>query len=817
MLGTGIQVTVGTASTGAMLNFGQSSGEQTIFNQLTVNSNSTLVFNLGSPAAENDNLFIIDTNGLTLGTGLRINVTALSGFGAGSYQLIDESGTDLGNPFTLGTRPGGFGYTLRPEYNATFQQYKLFLDVSSVTSAFFWKGGVDNKWSAAAGGNWVDGGGNVINGVPGLVSDVTFSAAGAANQANTVVNVNLGAKTLTISDAAVASITGSSGAILALGNELLINSTVGSVSLGSSVAGQELSLAIASNFQNWTNNGTGTLTVWNQVFSQVTSGTQVVTINGSSPVDVKGNIINGGLGGKIQLVLNSPSTLTLENTGNTYTGGTLISGGTLEFKAGALPVYQAPAPLELPGGRVEFSGNGTLRWLTGNTDDLSNRLMIRDARTATLDVGANNVNFASPILTTNLDGSPTTGILRKAGSGTLKLANTTGGAYSGGTQISAGTLEFVSGALPATTGDITFTGASTLRWTLGNTNDVSPRLKISDGVAATINTNGNDILFNTAILNGTTSSGGSLTKAGAGTLTLNQAISLGSAYTGGTNIAAGTLEFVGNAIPTSTSTSNVTFTGNSTLRYLQSNTQDISARVQINAGVNAVIDTGSNNVSYASVFQTSPGNLIKEGTGRLSLVAVNNSAFTGSATVNDGTLAVIASGSLSGTTSVNISQGGTFELGGSGNRVNDTAPFIMGAGTSGTDAVLNANDQNETLGTLTIAGPSVVDFKAFNAGAQLKFAPSSTSIWSSTLSVFNWTGSLSGGGADQLLFGSDSSGLTTAQLAQISFFSDDGQDFLGNATFVSGGEVVPVPEPTALIAMFSGLGTLLALRRRRSR
>ena len=64
------------------------------------------------------------------------------------------------------------------------------------------------------------------------------------------------------------------------------------------------------------------------------------------------------------------------------------------------------------------------------------------------------------------------------------------------------------------------------------------------------------------------------------------------------------------------------------------------------------------------------------------------------------------------------------------------------------------------------------------------------------MNIYNWSGSLSGGGTDQLHFGSDANGLTSSQLAQIAFYSGDSTGFLGMTGILSTGEIVPVPEPT---------------------
>ncbi len=78
-----------------------------------------------------------------------------------------------------------------------------------------------------------------------------------------------------------------------------------------------------------------------------------------------------------------------------------------------------------------------------------------------------------------------------------------------------------------------------------------------------------------------------------------------------------------------------------------------------------------------------------------------------------------------------------------------------------------------------------------------------------------------GGGTDQIYFGNDSTGLTPTQLSQINFFSDAGTSkisitgaFSANG-FVGAGEIVPVPEPSAVAVAMDLIG-LIGWRERRT-
>jgi hypothetical protein len=119
------------------------------------------------------------------------------------------------------------------------------------------------------------------------------------------------------------------------------------------------------------------------------------------------------------------------------------------------------------------------------------------------------------------------------------------------------------------------------------------------------------------------------------------------------------------------------------------------------------------------------------------------------------------------------------------------------------------------------AGTTVIDFT--NATSVLNFADSSAITWSGILQVWNWNGGAwasSSGGAEKLNF-PDSTSLTSdplvGQLANVQFYSDGGITPIGSgATFLGGtGELVPVPEPTAIGAFGELLG-ILGFRGRRA-
>lgn len=149
---------------------------------------------------------------------------------------------------------------------------------------------------------------------------------------------------------------------------------------------------------------------------------------------LNGTIINDG-----QLTKAGLGILTLTGA-NTYAGGTLVTGGLINFNA--LNNFGS--------GRITLDGGG-LQWATGTSTDVSSRLAAIGSGGATFDTNGSNVTFTS--------GLSGVGGITKAGAGSLVLS--TANTYTGATLINAGTLALSgAGSIASSSGVTVGAGAS---------------------------------------------------------------------------------------------------------------------------------------------------------------------------------------------------------------------------------------------------------------------------------------------------------------------------------------------------------------------
>ena len=260
-----------------------------------------------------------------------------------------------------------------------------------------------------------------LGGSSNTVRALRFSTADAVNLTAGGTN-----STLTLGYVADIATGGASGLAGTAGNlatsggtTLTLDAGAGAVTIGSSTSGQQVAIALnASN--TWVNNSSNTLTVNNGIARFATDGvSRMLSVTGSGNTVIAGAISNSGTAGSLALAKSGTGSLTL-SASNSYTGGTTLNAGRLGFAANALGT-----------GTVTMNG-GTLRWESGNTQDISSRLQLVSGSTATFDTNGNNVTFASGF------GGSTSAAVVKTGAGRLTLSGSN--SYTGSTTISGGTL-----------------------------------------------------------------------------------------------------------------------------------------------------------------------------------------------------------------------------------------------------------------------------------------------------------------------------------------------------------------------------------------
>ena len=420
------------------------------------------------------------------------------------------------------------------------------------------------------------------------------------------------------------------------------------------------------------------------------AGTGTVTLGGSHNLFVGGNntstTFSGVYSGVAQLVKNGTGTFTLSGI-NTYIGGTTLDAGLTNFNSGSA----------LGTGNVTLNGGG-LQWATSTTTDISSRLALQSGGGA-LDTNGNNVSFGSALPGGNSG-------LTKAGNGTLTLSVAT--TYSGNFTVTGGLINF-NAASALGSGNVTLNGGG-LQWATSTTTDISSQLATIGAGGGTLDTNGNNVSFGTALPVGT----GGLTKAGNGTLTL----SVASTYSGNFAVTGGLINF--NAA-SALGSGNVTLNGGG-LQWATATTTDISAQLAAVGAGGGTIDTNGNNVSFATGL-SGTGGLTKTGTGNLTLDSTNT--YAGATLVSGGTLqvgdashagarlagsaTVGASGTLTGhgtvSGSVTNTAGGTVAPGGSIGTLSISGSYTQGAGsTLQVELSPSTGSELAVTGSATLAG-----------------------------------------------------------------------------------------------------------------
>ena len=416
----------------------------------------------------------------------------------------------------------------------------------------------------------------------------------------------------------------------------------------------------------------GSYTVANDI-AVTTKGASID--NDGNVFTLTGTISDGATRGGLLTLLGSGTT---ELAGaNTYSGGSLISAGTILVGVDTVGSHGAIVSSALGTGDVTLDG-ATLQ--AGGSYTVANDIAVT-TKGASIDNDGNVFTLTGTIS----DGTTGGGTLTFLGSGTTELAGAN--TYSGGSLISAGTVTvgvdtvggrgaIVSSALG--TGNVTLDGA-TLQ--AGGSYTVANDIAMTANGAA-VDNNGNVFTLSGTITDGTTG-GGTLTFLGSGTTELAGA----NSYTGSTSVSAGTLKLSGDG--TLGATSNKLLVSGGTLDF-GGTTQTQDGGVSLTGGSirngtlrsGGIFDLQNGTVSAAL---TGTGSLEKSTTDTVTLGGKNT--YSGATTISAGTLAAGVASAFSASSAVSIDSGAALDLGGNDQEIGS----LTGQGTvtnSGTTAAV---------------------------------------------------------------------------------------------------------------------------------
>ncbi|EKE2794292.1 autotransporter-associated beta strand repeat-containing protein [Salmonella enterica subsp. enterica serovar Tees] len=587
------------------------------------------------------------------------------------YADRDDAVTDAHGTFNLTNADGSFAV------NTVLENVDATLDPASATG---WDGTslikqgagtlILNAENTYTGGTTISGGTLVATNVEALGSgDVTDDATLELNTGGTFDNAISG-----------------SGQVVKSGDDVLTLSGANSYSGGTLISDGTL---VASNVEAL---GTGDVT-----------NDAVLELN-------TGGDFDNAISGSGQVVKSGDETLTLSGT-NSYTDGTLISGGTLvasNVEALGTGDVTDNAVLELNtggdfdnaisgSGQVVKSGDETLTLsgansYTGGTTISGGTLVASNVEALGTGDVTDNATLALNAggdFTNNISGS---GQVVKSGDDTLTLSGSN--TYTGGTLISGGTL-VASNVEALGTGDVTDNAVLELNTggdfdnaisgsgqvvksgddvlTLSGANSYSGGTLISDGtlVASNVEALGTGDVTDNATLELNTggtfdnviSGSGQVVKSGDDTLTLSGS----NTYTGGTLISDGTL------VATS-------------VDALGSGDVTDNATLELNTGGDF-----TNNISGS-------GQVVKSGDETLTLSGANS--YTGGTTISGGTLVAsnveaLGSGDVTDNATLELNTGGDFD-----NAISGSGQVVK----SGGDTLTLSGNNSYTGGTLISDG-----------------------------------------------------------------------------------------------------------------
>jgi len=403
--------------------------------------------------------------------------------------------------------------------------------------------------------------------------------------------------------------------------------------------------------------GTSTIALISGTGNLVIGDDNELVVNAYRPIKIDCPIVDkpGGYHSSLTRFDAGGNALTLSGTApNTYSGITTVAGGILTlFKSNG--VAAIPGNIFVTGGVLTCSANeqiaDTANLTFSGTGQISSATRTETVNNVTILGNTTKFSFGSgstftingTLSISNNNGAPAANFVQGTGGsgaqtwtvGAMNFDNSFFSITSINTQPAAFNLKGDFTGANSNTLTATATSTGTARFILNGTGTHNHNFNITSG---TTTINGPIYQTNTA----------SLTKTGAGTLTLTNA----NAYSGGTTVSNGTLIFqTSSSKPTTGSTSVAASTtlglgvggsGFFTSTDVDSLWANTLTNVTMDSAAIVGIDTSAGDFTYATSQSTR--SLTKLGTNKLTLTGSHT--YTGNTTVNAGTLTLDAVGSL---------------------------------------------------------------------------------------------------------------------------------------------------------------------------
>ncbi|EDU0974717.1 autotransporter outer membrane beta-barrel domain-containing protein [Salmonella enterica subsp. enterica serovar Anderlecht] len=590
------------------------------------------------------------------------------------YADRDDAVTDAHGTFNLTNADGSFAV------NTVLENVDATLDPDSATG---WDGTslikqgagtlILNAENTYTGGTTISGGTLVATNVDALGSgDVTDNATLELNTGGTFDNAISG-----------------SGRVVKSGDETLTLSGTNTYSGGTLISGGTL---VASNVEAL---GTGDVTN-DAVLELNTGGTFDNAISGSGQVEKSGDDV-----------------LTLSGA-NSYSGGTLISDGTLvasNVEALGTGDVTDNATLEMNTGgdfinniggtgRVEKSGDDALTLSGSNT--YTGGTTINDGTLIATSVdalGSGDVTN-NAVLELNTGGDfinniGGTGRVEKSGDETLTLSGSN--TYTGGTLISGGTL-VATNVEALGTGDVTDNAVLELNTGGDFINNIGGTGRVEKSGDDTLTLSGSNSYTGGTLISSGTLVATNVDALGSGDVTDNATLELN---TGGTfdNAISGSGQVVKSGDKTLTLSGANSYTGGTLISSGTLVANDVNALGTGDVTDNAVLELNTGG-DFDNAISGS-GNVVKSGADTLTLSGANS--YTGGTTISGGTLVAsnveaLGSGDVTDNATLELNTGGTFD-----NVISGRGQVVKSG-----DKTLTLSGANSYTGGTTISGGTLV-------------------------------------------------------------------------------------------------------------